>query len=272
MKQKELIDKVASLLKIKPDDLAAAVKAEPDADVTIGIDEKLSVLSEAEITTMKSNSYKEGKVAGVEMEVDEIKKETGLQFQGKSLKGLIDAHGKKVLADAKIEPEKKVVELQEKVATLQTTVKDYETKIADKDREVTGIKINSELAKHIPANSSLPADKVIVLMKADGYSPVIKDGKTVFEKDGKVLTDKLGEALQAKDVVEGYVKDNNLIKTEGAPGGRGKGDEGGGGKGKFRKLSEIKADFEANNKNVLGEEFKKAVEEAAKDQDFDINA
>lgn len=260
---------ISSFLKIKEDELNTAIKDEKEVDVPI--DEKLSVLSEAEITTMKSNSYKEGKVAGVEMEVDEIKKETGLQFQGKSLKGLIDAHGKKVLADAKIEPEKKVVELQEKVATLQTTVKDYETKIADKDREVTGIKINSELAKHIPANSSLPADKVIVLMKADGYSPVIKDGKTVFEKDGKVLTDKLGEALQAKDVVEGYVKDNNLIKAEGAAGGRGKGDEGGG-KGKFSKLSEIKADFEANKKNVLGDEFKKAVEEAAKDPDFDMNA
>lgn len=270
MKQKDFIAKAAALLKIKPEDFEAAVKAEPDADVSVTIDEKLTSYTEAEITTLKSNTYKEGKLAGVEMEVDAIKKEAGLEFTGKTLKGLLDSYGKKVLADAKIEPEKKVAELTEQITTLKTTVHGLETKLSEKDQEVSGIRTNFEVLKHIPEKTSLPGDKVVGLMKMDGYNPVFKDGKLVWEKDGKVLQDHLGEPLPAKSVVENYVKENKLT-SEVVPAGRGRGD--GNPTGKPQKLSELKKDFEAQGKSVLGDEFQNAAEQAKKENpDFDMAA
>lgn len=275
MKQKELIEKVASLLKLKTDDLSAAFKAEPDADVTVVIDEKLSVFTEDEVTIMKGNSYKEGKKAGVEMEVDEIKKEQGLEFTGKSLKSLTEAIAKKTLADAKIEPEKKVVELEAKLKTAQTTAQELQQKLQEKEGEVTTIKTQSIIAKDLPENLALPAHKVLLLMKEDGYSYVNENGKIIWSKDGTPMTDKLGNNLSTKDVAFQYATENKLITEEGsggAGGGRGGKDKPAGGNGVFTKLSELKEKFTAEGKSLLGTEFSQAVQEAAKVEGFDMNA
>ncbi len=266
MLKQETIDKIANLLKIKPADLSTALKDEKEVDVTI--DEKLTVLSEDEVNTLGKNKYKEGKQAGVEMEIKEAKEKLGLDFNGKTIDGLMEAHKKLVLADAKIEPEKKVSELQEKVTTLQATVKDYETKIADKDKEVTGVKVNGEIAKHIPANALFGQDKIIGLMKMDGYDFQMVEGKVVPFKDGKAVQDNLANNVMAKDVIASYVKENKLVPEE-QQGGRGGKDEKGHGN-VFTKLSEVKAKFVSEGKNTLGTEFAAAVAEAAKVEGFSM--
>lgn len=280
MKQKELIDKIASMLKLKPDELATAIKAEPDADVTVAIDETLTVLSTDEVTTLKSNSYKDGKKAGVEMEVDAIKKELSLDFTGKTVKGLTDAVAKKALDDAKIEPDKKVTELTEKLKTAQQTATDLQNKLDEKEGEVSNIKTQSLIVKDLPTNTTLPADKVLLLMKADGYEYKNEDGKIIWHKDGKALTDKLGNNLATKDVATEYITTNKLSADggTGGTGGRGGGDEtkkaGVYGK-KSELMKALKDEFEAAGKSALGDEFNKKfmaeLEIASKVDGFDVN-
>src|SRR5687768_14504869 len=62
--KKEVLQKIATILKVKDTDLEAAIKDEKEVDITI--DEKLQSFTEPELTVLKSNSYNDGKKAGVE--------------------------------------------------------------------------------------------------------------------------------------------------------------------------------------------------------------
>lgn len=271
--KKETLQKIATLTKTKIEDLEKAIKDEKEVDFVIP--DKLTVLDDAEVQTLKTNEYNSGKVAGVEMSVKETKDKMGLNFSGKTIEGLVEAATKKALDDAKVTPDEKVKELEGKITTLQGTVKEYETKMAEKDSEVTTIKTNSELYKHIPApgenGPALGADDVIQLMKANGYEFKNENGAITAYKGGKQLQDKLSNALPVKDVVSGFMKEKKLIIEDGTPGGRGGGDK----KAavKATKYSELEKQFKADGKSLLGEEFSKAVQQAVKDnKEFDMNA
>lgn len=271
MLKKETLTKIATLLKVKETDLETAIKDEKEVDVEI--DSTLGSFTDKELKKLKSNSYNEGKEAGIEMEVDEIKKSEGLEFTGKSVKSLLEAKAAKVLEDAKIEPNKKVEALEKQVGTLKVSVQDFETKLKEKDSEVETVKLKSEVYKHIPAagenGPALGQDDVFQLMISNGLTPKLENGKTVFYKGDQRVNDKLGDPVAANEVIKGFMTEKKLIVEAVIPGGRGGGDKGGG--TKAGKLSELKAQFTTEGKSLLGEEFSKAAQEAAKDKDFDMN-
>lgn len=273
--KKEVLQQLAALAKLKVEDLEAAIKDEKEVDIEI--EEGLTVFSEAEVTTLKENEFKRGKTVSLEIAVKDAKEKHGLEFTGKALDSLIDAYGKKVIKDAKIEPGKKEQELTDKITNLQKTVTEYETKIAAKDKEVAAVKINGELFKHIPAPGEngplLGQDDVIQLMKANGYQfDLAEDGKITISKDGKQILDKTSNPVPVGDVVTGFMKEKKLItEAKPTPGGRGAGDGKPG--TKTGKMSDLKKQFEAEGKSLLGAEFSQAVAAAVKDNpDFDMEA
>ncbi len=260
------IKKLAELAKIKPEDLTAAITAEAETDINVPAD--LHVYSEAEVTQLKNNEYKNGKEKGVEMAVKDTKEKLGLDFTGKTIDGLVDAAQKKAIADAKMDPDKKVTELTEKITNLQNTVAEQEKKLAEKETEVSGVRVNSEVFKHIPAfGENAPAlgqEEVLQLMKANGYDFKLENGKVVAIKDGKSILDKVSNPVEIKDVVTGFLKEKKLITSDPeVPGGRGGGS--GGGPAKYATLSELKKSFNDSGKSLLGQEFSEAVSKAAKD-------
>lgn len=268
------INKLAALAKLKPEDLTAAITAATETELTI--DEKLSTFSDDELKTLKSNTYADGKKAGVEMSVDEVKKKLSLDFQGKTVEGLAEAAMKKGFADAKIEPDQRVKELTDKVTNLQKTVTDQEKALKAKDSEVSSVKIKGELYKHIPTpgenGPALGQDDVIQLMQANGYEFKLNESGTIVPyKDGKPVVDKLENIVPAKDVVTGFMKEKKIITETITPDGRG----GGNHKPPATpgRLSDLKKEFEAQGKSTLGEEFMKAVETAAAtNKDFDMKS
>ncbi len=272
--KKEAIEAIAKLAKIKADDLQAAIADEKEVDLSIP--ENLTTLSEDEISTLKKNEYKNGKESGVEMAVKEVKQELNLDFQGKSVKGLVEAATKKAIEDAKIPANEKVAELQKKVETLQATVQDQDKKLAEKDTEVAGVKLKSELFKHIPAGASLENEEVIELMKLKGYGFEMKDGKVIATLNGEAIADKLSNAIPVKDIMTDFLKEKKLLADDGS-GGNGDPQGRGAGSGKppvkFTKLSEIKAKFQAEGKSTLGVEFNEAVQKAVADnKEFDMQS
>jgi hypothetical protein len=270
---KQTLQKLAIVAKVKLEDLEAAQTAKEDT--AVAIPEKLSSYTDDEVQTLKTNEYNSGKVAGVEMAVKDTKEKMGLNFSGKTIDGLLEAATKKALDEAKIQPDKQVQELQEKVTNLQNTVKGYETKMAEKDVEVSGMRINGELYKHIPApgdnGPALSQDNIIQLMKGDGYEFKQDNGIVAAYKSGKQLQDKLSNPLPVKDVITEFLKEKKLVTEEGTPGGRGGDDK----KPpvKATKLSELKKNFTDQGKSLLGEEFSQAVTQAVKDnKDFDLKS
>lgn len=263
----EDIKKLAALAKIKPEDLTAAIAAEAETAIEIPAD--LHTFTDTEITTLKTNEYKSGKEKGVEMAVKDAKEKLGLDFQGKTIDGLITAAQKKAIEDAKIEPDKKVQELTDKITNLQNTVRDYETKIAEKENEVTAVKVSTEVIRHIPAfGENAPAisqEEVLQLMRANGYEFKLENGSVVAHKGGKPVQDKLSNAVPVKDVVDAFLKEKKLITEQApAPGGRGGGNGDPKG-GKFATLGELKKHFTEQGKSLLGAEFSDAVKQAQAD-------
>jgi hypothetical protein len=268
------ITKMAAILKIKETDFIAAAEAKEEVDIVIADD--LETMTKTELTTLKANEYKSGKTAGVEMTVKEVKEKHELEFTGKTIDGLLEAYGKKVIADAGIEPTKKVTELEGKIKTLQTTVTEQEKKIAEKDTEVEKISTKSELYKHIPLPAedgpALSQDNIVSLMVAEGYEFKREGGVLIPYKDGKQLQDKLSNAREVKDVISDFLTEKKFVKGEAeTPTGRGAGDKKPG--PKAGKLSELKKQFQADGKSMLGEEFKAAVDKAVADnKEFDMNS
>lgn len=268
--KKETIEKLAALTKVPVDKIEAAIKDTNEVDLEIP--EGLSAFTEEDLTTLKDNSYKKGQGAAVEIAVKDLKKELGLEFEGKTVKGLVEAAQKKAVEDAKVSPDKKVTELTEKLNTVTATATELQTKLAEKDKAIAEIQLSGKLVKEAPEGLTLDADDVFTLMKSKGYGFELKDGTLVAMKDGKVLEDKLAKPVPVKDVVTEFAKERKLITEEGKPpAGRGGAGSGAGG-GKVTKLSELREQFKKEGKSELGSEFRAAVEKAQKDfPEFDLN-
>ena len=265
MLKTETINKISSLLKIKPEDLTTAITATEETD--LALDEKLSVLSEAEKDILEKNKYAEGKKAGVEMNVDEVKKELGLEFQGKTIKGLVDAAKKKALEDAKIPEAEKVKELQKDLETVRAENTRLTTTVTNAETEAARAKTDRELFKEVP-ETSISASDLIDFARLKGYDFKLENGAIVPYKNGEPVKDNLAQPRHAKDVLNDFATASGFVKKEDVPpGGRGGGDK------KFpatyTKLSDISKSFEAQGKSTLGSEFSEAVSKAASEnKDF----
>lgn len=273
MLKEETLQRIASLTKVKVEDLKAAIISTDEVDFPIN--EKVSSLTEDEIQQLKNNEYNSGKKAGVEIAVKDVKEKLNLDFQGKTIDGLLDAHGKKVLADAKIEPEKKVVELNEKITNLQKTVQEKEAAATELEQKLSRSSLNSELYKAVPVIEGLEQDDVIALMERKGYEFKMDSGKVVVHKDGSPVIDNLSNNRAPKDVINEFLTEKKLNVTGSGEGGgpAGRGGKDGAPITKFTKLSELKKHFQDQNKSVLGDEFQQAFEKAkAEFKEFDLQA
>lgn len=248
------IKEIATLIKADPTALAEAIKAPEEKAVTIPAG--LVVLDEAGLTRVKNDEYASGKSAGVEMAIKDFKEKSGVDFAGKTLDGLAAAITKKALDEAKIEPDKKVQALEADIATLRQTNATLTTQIAEKDGAVSAAQVEREIYKQLPTlgENAIAVEKVIKLMKADGYDFKIEDGKMVPYLNGQPVKDNVANVIPLKDVVTGYAKTEKLITDPApAPNGRGASDTPPG--GVFTKLSELEASYKAQGKSTMGSDF-----------------
>jgi hypothetical protein len=265
----ENINAIAEILKVSSEDL---VKMLGEGAPAVQIN--LTTFTEEELKKFKSNTYQEGKKAGIEMDVDSVKKEEGVETSSKTVKGLVEAIKKKVLEDAKIEPNQKLTEMEQKVKTLQQTITEQTAQLSEKDKAVQEVQIKGELYQHINLDANGPAlgkDDVITLMKNSGFEFKLEEGKTVVYKDGEKQQDKMANALSAGDVIKGFMSEKKLITV--TPDVKGRGGNNQVPPAGPSTLSELKARFKAEGKSELGEEFMKAVQEATKSNpDFNLAA
>ena len=125
---------------------------------------------------VKSEGYNEGQVAGVEMAVKKGREKFGLDFEGKNLDNFAEALKTKTLADAKVEPEKRVREANEKLERLQgtydTDLRDRDSKIADLESQLKNLSINEKLiSSAIPKDlQGLTPKDFLVVARSRGYS------------------------------------------------------------------------------------------------------
>lgn len=276
MIKKTALAKIATLLKIDPAKLDAAVASDKDEDIDIADD--LTVFNKAELDTLKRNTYDPAKKAGEEMLIKELKKKHSLDFVGEDPEKFIEAIQKKVRAELDINPDARIVELQKDVdKTKNLLVK--ATEKADKlELEKESFKADSELLGMLPKNRvETMTDSEFLMLTKSNLRFEVKNGKKVTFRNGEeVLDPKTAEPIAPEKVLEGFFTERKWIK-EAAPqtlSGRGGGNSMlNGMHGKYAKVSQFKTDMEGEKININGEEYTKRLLAAQKDNpEMDMNS
>lgn len=239
MKKDEFIKQVSEVLKLKSEDITKLF-SEEDADIDLSIP-KGEFWTEENFTTRikneKNASYSEGKKAGEEMPVKEIRNELGIDLNGEdTVKNLISVYKQKLETELKKEPNKALEEKEQIITKLKSNISELETEKQNIIKEQKNGQLNNRLLSLMNGELSDGWDRedVITLFRSK-YQPEEIDGKTVVKQNGNILRDeKTQEELTIDAVFDKFIKEKSIIK-QGQPGGQpgrgGKNEPGGSGIG-----------------------------------------
>lgn len=251
------IQKIAKLAKVPVADLEKAIK--DTAEVDVAIPENLIALTPEEAETRDTNSKNDGIKIGKEIGVKEVRTKAGLDDAiGKDPEKIAQAIAAKAVADAKIEPDKKVTQLTEQIGLLQRSVADKDAEIFTERQRAEGAMSDQAILAAFPKNrkGDFSDTEFLTVVKANLTFEKV-DGKTVVKKAGEVLRDAgtknpvdmtkaIGDLFTERKWVDG-----SGAGGAGGGGGRGGGDAGGAG-GSFTKRSQVIAHYEAQGKSLNG--------------------
>ena len=197
------------------------------------------------IAPIKTKHYEEGKVNGVEMDVKRVRDAEGLEFEGKTLDNLVTALKKKVLADAKIEPDEKVQNLEKEKSMLQKTIdqlrEEHSKEVLTLNGKITDYNLNSSIEAAIPDKLPKGLTKADVrMMIRAGHEFDVEDGLVVAKQNGEVMKDEKQNPLPVETIVSDFYKAKGWDDAdEPPPGGRRKGNEFGAGSGMVTEFKRI---------------------------------
>jgi hypothetical protein len=261
---KAVIEKLAKLAKLTPDELTKAINDEKEVD--IAIDDKLAVFTEDELTARDTNNQtigkklgeSEGETKGKELAVKAIKTKIGITDTTKEVDKVAD------LIQAKIGND---TALQDQIKLLQKDVSAKEQEVLTYKQQAEAASVDTELLSYLPQNRSkvFQTSEHLLLVKTnlEFTQEGVKDKTT-----GEILRDPTTKnALDKKTAIETfYTKRAGLLETQQQQqGGRGGTDTGGNGKAK--NLGELRRQWQKDNPGVdpLHESFQMVVRKELKD-------
>lgn len=272
------IAKLAGLAKIDPAVLKEAITATEEKDVTIP--EDLQVMTKTEADTRDRNKYNEGKTAGTEMVIKDIKKKHGLTVEGEDPDKVVEAIKTAAVTEAKIAPDKQVEEARKERDQFKQKALQAEQQTETVKKEKDLLALDNRYRSLLPKDrADLLNDDEYLMSTKTRYAIETRENREVVidrttnevVKDGKTL-----EPKKPEDVFSGYFTERKWIKVEEKPGGGGRGvgsPAPGGGAGKFAKMSEAKAWVEGQGKNINGQEGQAMLQAAIKDNpDMDLRS
>lgn len=218
----KLVKELAKLAKVSDvDAFAEALKSETDTNYQLDID-NLIVRTKDEDEAYKSNISKEIKDKAFndafEIQIKNMKKDLGLEFEGKRQEDFIESFKSKVLSEASIEPNKRISELE-------NTLSNINKSLQEKDNELNNIKTSFRKEKtRLEAESYIPdLPESIGLTKQEATDLFfmkyeIKDDG-VYKGDQRLVSTTTAEPLGLKDVIYNFVSEKGWNRE--APKGRG---------------------------------------------------
>jgi hypothetical protein len=183
-----------------------------------------------------NNIKEENEVRGVEKAVKMARTEHSLDFEG-SRKGdgenvnfMLKAFAAKAIADANIDPDKKIEALTNDVEVLKglngKLQVNYDEMVEQTARKDNQRKVDTNIYSAIPENLTLPKDDIMLLFKAK-HDVVEEDGKIVVKENGSVMKNDLRDTISVNDVMTKFSE--QYVKA--VEGGTGQGDTNGQSKG-----------------------------------------
>lgn len=195
--------------------------------------------------------YENAKKVGVEKWVAAKKEELGFTYTDEGSKNpdrLLDEYKAHISKELGKEPNKKITELEADLETLRGNLKaketEYQSQVDTLNGQLTNVKTTNMIANSLPKDlpGGLTTEDAVRVFK--GYYDIkIEDGKTIFYRDGVKQVDETLNPLTKDKVIDSFITEKGWT---GGSGGRGAGNQGGGGSG-FKTMNDVFAYMEKNN-------------------------
>jgi len=243
------------------------------------VDENLVINTKAEIATRETNLKEIHEKVGADFAVKKAAEKLKIditELSEKSVSALVEVATKKALESAKIEPDKKVLELTNDIKTLQSTISGLETEKNTLSGQLVEFKQNTirkgEYERAIPENLAIPKQDMITILEARIKTTLDDSGRlVVLGEDGQVMKNPTTlDPLPLSDVTKDFfAKNQHFLK--GASGGNGGGDDTTPAGGK-KPLSQYVAEKQAAGVQTTGQAFAKECQDLANEGKLDLNA
>lgn len=230
---------------------------ESETEETLSFDTEGEFITHTELESIKEragkDSYKEGKKAGEEMFIKEIKSDEGLEFEGKTKDQLMKVLKEKIQKETGSEPTKRIQELEEDKKKLQLSLTEKENELKAETEKfnsrLNGIEIESVIKNSLPDKlaNGLTKEQAYKLYKADREFAKTADGIALIDPVTKqVIKDKKLNPVSITDDLKEFLKQFGEVYDS----GRGGGDDPRKSKTNiesFTKRSDVEDYFEKNN-------------------------
>lgn len=235
----KLIKSLAEMVKVKDvEAFAKALQSETDTDYKLDLG-GLVIRTKDEEEQIRENLLSEAKTKNftdaMEIQIRNMKKDLGLEFEGKRQEDFIEAFKSQVLSEAKVEPNKKIEELTGSLDALRQQVSEKESAYAQLQSSVENEKRKfkaQSLIPNLPEGLGLTKDEATSLYFLT--HEIKEDG---IYRNGEKLKDKMEKPLSFEDSVSSFVESKGWNKAQ-APTGRGGGAKGEGSSGLPTSLDE----------------------------------
>lgn len=221
---KETLAWIAELSGVSVEDITTKINSEKEESIT---KPQGQLFSEEELSKRDSSKYKEGKEAGTEMLVKDLKKTYGYDFEGKDVDSFLSHHNEQLKSKYSKGSNERVSELETDLkkqrATFEEEINNYKTKYETLNKTVFEQNIDNSLLFASPKNLTMDAKRIVSLFKMEN-PPIEVDGVVgVKGKDGNPIKDpKTGEIIPHTKIYQDWVVSEKFVS--GTP-GRGGGNE-----------------------------------------------
>lgn len=255
--------------RINYNDFVAAINDEKEVDFALP---EVSIYTKDELDALKKNvtdqSYVSGLKAANDIAIKEAKKKYGLDFEGKDLDNLLDAHKRKIISETAVEPNKKIQELENVNTSLKASLARTESEMLELKNTTRKLKVSTNALNSIQKEYSLPKNDILSLMMLSGYDIDEDNGKIITTKNGETVRDtKTHDPMPFDAVFEEFAKEKGQIKAIAPeptkPTGRG-GVSSNTPPAAYGSLKEFEAAWVSQGKNIQGAEFAAKAQELAK--------
>jgi len=219
----ENLSAIEKSLGLEEGTLQSAIDNEESVSVEIP---ELEIFTKDDFNKRIENVKSEAGKAAVEIAVKKSRNDLGLDFEGKTMSNLLEAHSKKVLGEAKIEPNKKIEELTKDNELLKTNLSTIQQELqTTKDQwsqEKSSAKRDALILSSIPENTIIPKQDILSIFKSTHEVEFTEGGGHQVKKNGQVQKNSTNlDPLSVSD----YMSNFSTPYLKAASGGAGAGDE-----------------------------------------------
>ena len=243
------INELAKFVKGGAEVLQKAIEAKEETQLEF-VDGRFVTDSELDEvkTKVRNEGKKEGQTIGYDFAMKDLKKDFGIEIEGKDRETIVKTVKETILSTAKIEPNKKISELEQ---SLQNLRNQYDSDLKAKSGEVETyqkklkeISLFTELQKNVPEVKGLNVNQFVTLAKTEFEFDFDENNGLIAKKSGQLIKDKMERPIPVKDILTDFATQNGWFGSAGRGGNNQTGQT-----SEFKTMNDVWRHMEQNNIN-----------------------